>query len=814
MDNYICLSVVIFFVVSGLLEEVHSFGTAYQENGEHLMTENKYFSNDVSEFPSQNWAESTSRQRITPKGSRGTRLKQRTKSRSALLGYVPLSLANNPQEEPLQQLKVKRSTDGELRARQIESKHMETDSLKANSIRADNIVSHTVITKNIDVRSKKNRLVERRSFEGAQESRMTRTRPKHSRRPSHKASELKGNIGIDHDKVANSKFQLSSNDKLKSLILQPLPTKRDSWKRDRPNSSIRSRNKWKGRRRPPQTPTEMIGNDGIFHNKVADSNFQLSSNDQMKSLTLQPLPTKRDSRKRDRSNVSTRSRITGKRRRRPPQTPTEMIGNDGIFHNKVADSNFQLSPNDKIKSLTLQPLPTKQDSRKRDWSNVSTRSRITEKRRRRPPQTPTEMIGNDGYEHADSNFQVSSNRKSESILLQPLKTQQDSMMNEQPITSTRFLSKATRQRRPPQTPSDLMGGNIGIEHNEQADDNFQILNGKSRLLLLQQDSTINGQHTSSTRPMIKTKLSPLIEGLNGKNNAEQRFHGAGTDKTGRPSVIRNSGRNSRRNRRRKSRLTRIISENLSGNPSGNNDRQPSYRTVDTIPSGDTFVNPRRYKKQYRPTDPPLDFVEQDEITKQNMNGLLEADTISAGSIKTVHMQAGEVNADKIKSKTINAKTLTVQPNRPVNLALYESTSVSGKQTNTFIKPKSPTYEIANPILNVRPEKTTMQASEFIRNRYEKRLGRQRLNIDRHPTAPENLINLEMLGISNTGQFAPERKMFIEPTVTKEKIRVWDKKKNINSNSANLRRSNPTEYVGDNYKSFHKYSNVFNDSFMF
>ncbi|XP_052101343.1 uncharacterized protein LOC127735266 [Mytilus californianus] len=752
MDNYIFVQVAVFFVVAGQLE-VHSFGTAYQENGEHLMTQKQYLPYDVSEFPLQNWAESTSRQRLTPKDSRDRRLKQQTKSRFTLLGYVPLSFSDNPQEEPRQQHKVKRSTDGLLKAKTIVTGSLNTGNLNAVSITADRIVGDTVITKSIDVRSKKNnRLVERRSFEGAQGNHKTRTRPTSSMRSSYKASELRDNIGLDHNQVDNSNLQLPSNDKMESLILQPLPPKRNSRRRYQPNFSTRSRNKGERRRRPYRTHTESIGKDGTDQNNRAGSNFQLMSNDKLTSLILQPLPPKRGSRKRDRPTFSTKSRTKGKRRRRLPQAPSEMIGNDGI-------------------------------------------------------------------KHADSNFQVPSNRKSESILFPPLKTQHDSMMYEQPTTSTRSLSKTTRKRRPPQTSSYLTGGNIGIEHNEQADENFQFSNGKSEPLILQQDSTINDQHTSSTRPVIKTKLSPLIEGLNGKKYPEQRrFHGAGTDKTGRPSVIRNSGRNSRRKSGRKSgrksRLTRVLSENLSGNPSDNNDRQPSYRTVDAIQSGDTFVNPRRSKKRYRSTDPPLDFVEQNEITKQNMNGLLEAKTISSGSIKTVHMRAEEVNADKIKSQTINAKTLTVQPKRPVNLALYESKSVSGKQTNTFIKPKSPTYEIANPILNVRPEKNIMQTPKFIRNRYKKRLGRQRLNIDRHPTAPESLINLEMLGITRTGQFAPERKMVIEPAVTKEKIRNWDKKKNINSNSANLRRSSPTEYVGDNYKSFRKYSNVFNDSFMF
>ncbi|XP_071168772.1 uncharacterized protein [Mytilus edulis] len=614
MDNYIFVSVVIFFVFAGQLEEVHSFGTAYQ--GEYVMKE----------------------------------------------------------EEPQQRLRVKR----QLIAKQIEAKSMKTERIKANSITADRILSDTVITGNIDVRSNKNKLVERRSFEDAQGNQMTRTRSKTSRRSRDKAPELNGNIGIDP-------------------------------------------------------------------NQFADGNFQLSSNDKMESL--QPLTSRRGSRKGNQATSSTRYRKERKRksRRRLPKTYTEPLNK-----NKGTSSSFQLSSNDKLTSLIMQPLPPERDSSIGEQSTFSTRSSNNGKKRRQPPQIHTESFGNNEIEHANSNFQASPNRKSESVLLPSLRTQQDSM-NEQQITSS--SSKRARKRRLPQTFTD------------------------------------------------------------GKNNHEQnRFQE--TDVTGRPSsFIRNSVRNSRRKSGRKSRLNRVLSENLSGNPSRNNDRQPSYRTVDALPSGDSFVNPKRSKQpRYRPTDPPLDFVEHDEFTKQSMDGLLQAKSISAGSINTGHMRADNVKADRIKSERIDANSLTVQPKHSVNLALYESNP--GKQTNTFIKPKSPTYKRVNPISNARPVKSTMQASQFLRKRYEKGIGSQRLHIDRYHTAPESLISLDMLGIKNTGQFAPKLKMFIEPTVKKEKIASWIRKINLNSNSANLRRSFPSEYVGDNYKSFHKYSNAFNDEFMF
>ena len=610
---FLVIKFIYFF--KGQLEEVHSFGTAYQ--GEYVMKE----------------------------------------------------------EEPRQRLRVKR----QLIAKQIEAKSMKTERIKANSITADSIVSDTVITGNIDVRSNKNKLVERRSFEDAQGNQMTRTRSKTSRRSRDKAPELNGNIGIDP-------------------------------------------------------------------NQFADGNFQLSSNDKMESL--QPLTSRRGSRKGNQATSSTRPRKERKRksRRRLPKTYTEPLDK-----NKGTSSSFQLSSNDKLTSLIMQPLPPERDSRIREQSTFSTRSSNNGKKRRRPPQTHTESFGNDEIENANSNFQASPNRKSESVLLPPLRTQQDSTVNEQQITSS--SSKTARKRRLPQTFTD------------------------------------------------------------GKNNHEQnRFQE--TDVTGRSSsFIRNSGRHSRRKSGRKSRLNRVLSENLSGNPSRKNDRQPSYRTVDALPSGDIFVNPKRSKQpRYRPTDPPLDFVEQDEFTKQSTDGLLQAKSISAGSINTFHMRADKVKADRIKSESIDANSLTVQPKHSVNLALYESKP--GKQTNKFIKPKSPTYERANPISNARPVKSTMQASQFLRKRYEKGIGSQRLNIDRHHTTPESLMSLDMLGIKHTGEFAPKLKMFIEPTVKKEKIRSLYRKKNFNSNLANLRRSYPTEYVGDNYKSFHKYSNAYNDAFMF
>ncbi|XP_063435279.1 uncharacterized protein LOC134716310 [Mytilus trossulus] len=615
MDNYIFVSVVLFFVFVGQLEEVHSFGTAYP--GEYVMKE----------------------------------------------------------EEPQQRLRVKR----QLIAKHIEAKTMKTDRIRANRITADNIVSDTVITGNIDVRSNKNKLVERRSFEDTQGNQMTRTRSKTPRRSRDKAPELNGNIGIDQ-------------------------------------------------------------------NQFADGNFQLSSNDKMESL--QPLTSRRGSRERDQATSSTRYKKERKRksRRRLPKTNTESLD-----QNEGTSSSFQLSSNDKLTSLTLQPIRPERDSRITEQSTFSTRSSNNRKQRRRPPQTQTESFGNDGIDHANSNFQVSSSRNSESMLFPPLRTHQDSTINEKLITST--SSTTERKRRLPQTFTD------------------------------------------------------------GKNNPEQnRFQE--TDVTGRPSsFIRNSGHHSRKNSRRKSRLNRVLSENLSGNPSRNNDRQPSYRTIDALPSGDIFVNPKRSKQpRYRPTDPPLDFVEQDEFTKQSTDGLLQANSISAGSINTFHMTAEKINADRIKSESIDAQSLTVQPKHSVNLALYEPKP--GKQTNTFIKPKNPTYKRVNPISNTRPVKSTMQASQFLRKGYEKGIGSQRLNIDRHHTAPESVLSLDMLGLKNTGQFAPKLKMFIAPTVKKEKIASWNRKKNFNSISANLRPSYPTEYVNDSYQSFHKYANAFNDEFMF
>ncbi|VDI12088.1 Hypothetical predicted protein [Mytilus galloprovincialis] len=676
---FLVIKFIYFF--KGQLEEVHSFGTAYQ--GEYVMKE----------------------------------------------------------EEPRQRLRVKR----QLIAKQIEAKSMKTERIKANSITADSIVSDTVITGNIDVRSNKNKLVERRSFEDAQGNQMTRTRSKTSRRSRDKAPELNGNIGIDPNQFADGNFQLSSNDKMKSL--QPLTSRRGSRKGNQATSSTRSRKerKRKSRRRLPKTYTEPLDK-----NKGTSSSFQLSSNDKLTSLIMQPLPPERDSRIREQSTFSTRSRNNGKKRRRPPQTHTQTY-TEPLDNNKGTSSSFQLSSNDKLTSLIMQPLPPERDSRIREQSTFSTRSSNNGKKSRRPPQTHTESFGNDEIEHANSNFQASPNRKSESVLLPPLRTQQDSTVNKQQITSS--SSKTARKRRLPQTFTD------------------------------------------------------------GKNNHEQnRFQE--TDVTGRSSsFIRNSGRHSRRKSGRKSRLNRVLSENLSGNPSRNNDRQPSYRTVDALASGDIFVNPKRSKQpRYRPTDPPLDFVEQDEFTKQSTDGLLQAKSISAGSINTFHMRADKVKADRIKSESIDANSLTVQPKHSVNLALYESKP--GKQTNKFIKPKSPTYERANPISNARPVKSTMQASQFLRKRYEKGIGSQRLNIDRHHTTPESLMSLDMLGIKHTGEFAPKLKMFIEPTVKKEKIRSLYRKKNFNSNLANLRRSYPTEYVGDNYKSFHKYSNAYNDAFMF
>ncbi|VDI12087.1 Hypothetical predicted protein [Mytilus galloprovincialis] len=742
---FLVIKFIYFF--KGQLEEVHSFGTAYQ--GEYVMKE----------------------------------------------------------EEPRQRLRVKR----QLIAKQIEAKSMKTERIKANSITADSIVSDTVITGNIDVRSNKNKLVERRSFEDAQGNQMTRTRSKTSRRSRDKAPELNGNIGIDPNQFADGNFQLSSNDKMKSL--QPLTSRRGSRKGNQATSSTRSRKerKRKSRRRLPKTYTEPLDK-----NKGTSSSFQLSSNDKLTSLIMQPLPPERDSRIREQSTFSTRSRNNGKKRRRPPQTHTQTY-TEPLDNNKGTSSSFQLSSNDKLTSLIMQPSPPERDSRIREQSTFSTRSSNNGKKRKRPPQTHTQTYTEplDKNKGTSSSFQLSSNDKLTSLIMQPLPPERDSRIREQSTFSTRSSNNGKKSRRPPQTHTESFG-NDEIEH---ANSNFQASpNRKSESVLLpplrtQQDSTVNKQQitSSSSKTARKRRLPQTF--TDGKNNHEQnRFQE--TDVTGRSSsFIRNSGRHSRRKSGRKSRLNRVLSENLSGNPSRNNDRQPSYRTVDALASGDIFVNPKRSKQpRYRPTDPPLDFVEQDEFTKQSTDGLLQAKSISAGSINTFHMRADKVKADRIKSESIDANSLTVQPKHSVNLALYESKP--GKQTNKFIKPKSPTYERANPISNARPVKSTMQASQFLRKRYEKGIGSQRLNIDRHHTTPESLMSLDMLGIKHTGEFAPKLKMFIEPTVKKEKIRSLYRKKNFNSNLANLRRSYPTEYVGDNYKSFHKYSNAYNDAFMF